>query len=179
MDHTSGHLTRQINSDANSAALHLHRLFAAFGRKNMSYPRLFSLKCPDGWTASTDFLSGKYLTDDPPFGLLWEELGEDLIFVSDDNSGFGIDLGWYPDDSPSGEFVLEVVELKRLAETYANPIREFHTRSIDSQNLYKYSLAFRVYSSPFNSITSYAHASEATSRSLGARVQCWFLFKWE
>ena len=29
MDHTSGHLTRQINSDANSAALHLHRLFAA------------------------------------------------------------------------------------------------------------------------------------------------------
>jgi len=63
----------------------------------MSSPRLFSLKCPDGWAASTDFLSGKYLTDDLPFGLLWEEPGEDLIFVSGDSSGFGIDLGWYPD----------------------------------------------------------------------------------
>ncbi len=96
----------------------------------MSYPRPFSLKCPDGWAASLDCLSGKQLTDDPPFGLLWEELGEDLIFVSDDSSGFGIDLGWYPDQSPSGELILEVVELKRLAETYANPIRQLHTRSV-------------------------------------------------
>ena len=95
----------------------------------MSAPRLFSLKCPDGWLASLDGLSGKHLTDDPPFGLSWEELGEDVIFVSSDSCGCGIDLGWYPDQSTSGEFVLELVDLKRLGKSYANPIRQFHTRS--------------------------------------------------
>jgi hypothetical protein len=55
---------------------------------------------------------------------------EDMVFVSSESQGRGIDLGWYPDRSPEGQFVIQVVELSDLAGTYAKAIREFKTRSV-------------------------------------------------
>jgi len=96
----------------------------------MPSQRLFKLTTPHDWGASLDVLSGRFLSsDDPPFGLSWEELMEDLVFVSSESLGRGIDLGWYPDRSPDGQFVIQLVDLADLTGTYAKPIREFRTRS--------------------------------------------------
>ena len=62
---------------------------------------------------------------------------EDMVFVASARSRLGIDLGWYPDRSPHGQFRLEVVDLAdidRLVSTYAKPIREFTTRSVWAAN---------------------------------------------
>ena len=69
-------------------------------------------------------------SDVPPFGLSWEDLTKEMIFVTSSRCSLGIDLGWYPDYSPEGQFRIEVVDLDNLAATYAKPLREFATRSV-------------------------------------------------
>ena len=93
--------------------------------------RLFKLNSPPGWNTTKDHLSGRLLaSDEPPFGLSWEDLTEEIIFVASSRCSLGIDLGWYPDYSPEGQFRIEVVDLDNLAATYAKPLREFATRSV-------------------------------------------------
>ena len=93
--------------------------------------RIFKLSTPQGWEASKDSLSGRFLaSEEPPFGLSWEDLTEEMIFVASSRCSLGIDLGWYPDYSPEGQFRIEVVDLNNCAETYAHPLREFATRSV-------------------------------------------------
>ena len=93
--------------------------------------RLFELNRPPGWLTSKDHLSGRLLaSEDPPFGLSWWDLNEEMIFVSSSRCSLGIDLGWYPDYSPEGQFRIEVVDFDNLAATYAKPLREFATRSV-------------------------------------------------
>jgi hypothetical protein len=92
--------------------------------------RLFKLSTPQEWETSKDSLSGRFLaSEEPPFGLSWEDLTEDMIFVASSCCSVGIDLGWYPDYSPEGQFRIEMVDLNHLAESYARPLREFTTRS--------------------------------------------------
>jgi hypothetical protein len=52
-----------------------------------------------------------------------------MIFVTSARCSLAIDLGWYPDFSPEGQFRVEVVDLDNCAATYAKPLREFATRS--------------------------------------------------
>ena len=93
--------------------------------------RLFELNRPPGWLTSKDHLSGRLLaSEDPPFGLSWWDLNEEMIFVSSSRCSLGIDLGWYPDYAPEGQFRIEVVDFDNLAATYAKPLREFATRSV-------------------------------------------------
>ena len=93
--------------------------------------RLFKLNSPQGWTTTKDHLSGRLLaSDEPPFGLSWKDLNEEMIFVASSRCSLGIDLGWYPDYSPEGQFRIEVVDLSNCAATYAKPVREFATRSV-------------------------------------------------
>lgn len=97
----------------------------------MASNRLFRLNLPGQWEVSKDSLSGRFLiSDEAPFGLGWDDLTEDIIFVASSRCSLGIDLGWYPDRSPDGEFRIEMVDLNDLTATYANPLREFATRSI-------------------------------------------------
>jgi hypothetical protein len=97
----------------------------------MPSKRLFKLNIHQGWNASKDHLSGQLLAaEEPPFGLGWEELTEEMIFVASSRCSLGIDLVWYPDYSPEGQFRVEVVDLNHCAATYAKPLREFTTRSV-------------------------------------------------
>ena len=92
---------------------------------------LFKLNIPLGWNTSKDHLSGRVLaSEEPPFGLSWEDLNEDMIFVTSSRCSLAIDLGWYPDYSPEGQFRIEVVDSDNLAATYAKPLRAFATRSV-------------------------------------------------
>ena len=93
--------------------------------------QLFKLNSPEGWNTTKDHLSGRVLASEaPPFGLSWEDLTEEMIFVTSSRCALGIDLGWYPDYSPEGQFRIEVVDLDNLAATFARPLREFATRSV-------------------------------------------------
>jgi hypothetical protein len=77
--------------------------------------RLFKLNSPQGWNTTKDHLSGRLLTsDEPPFGLSWKDLNEEMIFVASSRCSLGIDLGWYPDYSPEGQIRIEVVDLDNL-----------------------------------------------------------------
>ncbi|MCX6930305.1 MAG: hypothetical protein NT154_44920 [Verrucomicrobia bacterium] len=53
-----------------------------------------------------------------------------MIFVTSSRCALAIDLGWYPDYAPDGQFRIEVVDLDNLTATYAEPLREFATRSV-------------------------------------------------
>jgi hypothetical protein len=97
----------------------------------MPSQRLYKLDIPRGWNTSKDHLSGRVLaSEEPPFGLSWEDLNEEMIFVTSSRCFLAIDLGWYPDYLPEGQFRIEVVDLDDLAATYARPLREFATRSV-------------------------------------------------
>ena len=93
--------------------------------------RLFKLNIAQGWNTSHDHLSGRWLlAETPPFGLSWGDLNEEMIFVASTRCSLAIDLGWYPDHSPEGQFRIEVIDLDNCAATYAKPLREFATRSV-------------------------------------------------
>ncbi|MCX6929233.1 MAG: hypothetical protein NT154_39345 [Verrucomicrobia bacterium] len=97
----------------------------------MASQRLFKLNIPQGWHTSKDHLSERVLaSEEPPFGLGWEEFNEELIFVTSSRCSLAVDLGWYPDYSPEGQFRIEVVDSDDLATTYASLLREFATRSV-------------------------------------------------
>ncbi len=97
----------------------------------MPRQRVFKLNIPQGWNVAKDHLSGRVLaSEEPPFGLSWEDLNEEMIFVTSSRCALAIDLGWYPDYAPDGQFRIEVVDLDNLTATYAEPVREFATRSV-------------------------------------------------
>jgi apolipoprotein N-acyltransferase len=94
-------------------------------------PRLFLLDCPEGWNTEKDYLSGRLLSsDDPPFGLSWKDLNEEMIFVTSSRCSLAIDLGWYPDYSPEVQFLVQVIDMENCLATYTKPLREFATRSV-------------------------------------------------
>jgi hypothetical protein len=57
----------------------------------------------------------------------WELLGEDLLQVKHKNTDTILDVGWYPEASPTGQFKLVVIH----KTDWANPLVEFHTGSLD------------------------------------------------
>ena len=78
----------------------------------MPSQRLFELNIPQGWNVTKDHRSGRILaSEEPPFGLSWEDLNEEMIFVTSSRCSLAIDLGWYPDYAPDGQFCIEVVDL--------------------------------------------------------------------
>ena len=71
--------------------------------------------------------------DQPPFGASYDDLVEDFIVVHSDSLEIGIEVDWFPERSPLGEFTLSAIDFSdpgRLAESYATPIRTFTTRSL-------------------------------------------------
>jgi len=56
----------------------------------------------------------------------WVLLSQDLLLLEHPASAFMIDVGWYPDESPSGEFALSVI----LDEDWQRPLHHFTTRSL-------------------------------------------------
>jgi hypothetical protein len=97
----------------------------------MPSQQLFKLNIPQGWNTSKDHLSGRVLaSEEPPFGLSWEDLNEEMIFATSSGCSLAIDLGWHPDYSPEGQFRIEVVDFDNLAATYAKPLLAFATRSV-------------------------------------------------
>jgi hypothetical protein len=71
--------------------------------------------------------------DEPPFGISYEDLLEDLIVVHSDRLQLALEIDWLPERSPSGQLILSAIDFstpERLADSYARPRRTFATRSL-------------------------------------------------
>ena len=92
----------------------------------------FLRSMPTGWRVVSANIA--HLGDDePPFGASYDDLIEDFIVVHSDSLAIGIELDWFPERSPLGEFRLSAIDFsdpRRLVENYVTPIRTFTTRSL-------------------------------------------------
>lgn len=106
--------------------------------KHETYLNLQPLRIPPHWTMELNKLE-----DIDPETLTPEDeswlyaFNEDILYMSSkvsrkrndktEEQTFIIDLGWYPDGDPSGNFVLQAV----LNEDWLNPLMKFSSRSKD------------------------------------------------
>jgi hypothetical protein len=90
-------------------------------------PPLYPLHISPNWTVQTHELRAI----DPQILAAndsdWELFGEDLLQVKHKNTDTILDVGWYPEASPAGQFKLVVIHGK----DWANPLVQFRTRSLD------------------------------------------------
>lgn len=88
--------------------------------------KLQPLRIPSGW----EIVFNKFLEIDVEDCLVddenWLDFTEDITYIKRKNKKYdvGIDLGWYPDADPQGEFHVKVI----LNEKWENPIIEYITR---------------------------------------------------
>lgn len=88
--------------------------------------KLQPLRIPSGW----EIVFNKFLEIDVKDCLVddenWLDFTEDITYIKRKNKKYdvGIDLGWYPDADPQGEFHVKVI----LNENWENPIIEYITR---------------------------------------------------
>ncbi len=71
--------------------------------------------------------------DQPPFGISYDDLLEDLIVVHSDDLDIALEIDWLPERSPVGQFTLSAIDFSepdRLADSYAKPLRTLTTRSL-------------------------------------------------
>lgn len=90
-------------------------------------PPLYPLHIPLQWTLQSHELRTIYpqtlTTSDPD----WELLGEDLLQVKHKDIDIILDVGWYPEASPTGQFKLVVIR----GTDWTNPLVQLQTRSLD------------------------------------------------
>lgn len=90
-------------------------------------PPLYPLHIPPEWTVQTHELRAIHPQTLAASDSDWELLGEDLLQVKHKNTDTILDVGWYPEASPTGQFKLVVIH----GTNWANPLVEFQTRSLD------------------------------------------------
>jgi hypothetical protein len=99
----------------------------------MSIPE-FLTELPLDWRIVMAKVS-RIVTDEPPFGISYDDLLEDFIVVHSDRLQLSLEIDWLPERSPSGQFILSAIDFSspdRLADSYARPRRTFTTRSLRS-----------------------------------------------
>lgn len=90
---------------------------------------LQSLKISGGW----EMVINKFLDVDvreyDDDDLIWIDFTQDILYLkritTKKEKRFGLDLGWYPDNDPKGEFCLKVI----LNDDFVNPIESFSSRN--------------------------------------------------
>lgn len=107
-------------------------------RKNVTYLNLQPLRIPPNWTMKLNKLEDI----DPETLPLDDEnwlfaFNEDILFLESkisrkqgdqtEEQTFIIDLGWYPDGDPSGNFILQAV----LNNDWNDPLMKFSSRNKD------------------------------------------------
>lgn len=86
---------------------------------------LQALRLPAGWTVDHNTFLELDPDSLPPGTDDWELLGEDLLQLRHDRHGLVVDVGWSPEASPRGRFVLTLIR----GEDWANPLAHHATRS--------------------------------------------------
>ena len=90
--------------------------------------KLQALRIPTGWVVSQNkFYEIEPIEVDPNDTLLWLDFTQDILQIQHKHESIIIDLGWYPDMDPKGNFRL--VLIKNL--DWQNPIETFETRSAE------------------------------------------------
>jgi HEAT repeats len=90
-------------------------------------PPLRNVDIPAGWLLLSNELrevNPQILAANDPD---WELLTEDLLQVTQPTTGLTLDLGWFPEASPNGQFRLVVIR----GTEWAAPLVEFRTQSVD------------------------------------------------
>ena len=107
-------------------------------RKNITYLNLQPLRIPPHWTMELNKLEEIDPETLPPEDNNWLfAFNEDILYMYSEINRkrneqtevqkLGIDLGWYPDGDPEGNFVLQAV----LNDDWNDPLMKFSSRSKD------------------------------------------------
>ncbi len=107
-------------------------------RKNVTYLNLQPLRIPPHWTMELNKLEDIDPEMLPPEDENWLlAFNEDILYMRSqisrirnnqtEKQEFIIDLGWYPDGDPNGNFVLQAV----LNEDWLDPLMKFSSRNKD------------------------------------------------
>lgn len=88
------------------------------------------LPIPSGWKVMWNHLLKTDITSFPPDDRIWFYLTEDLVYIvpkkpRNNADNYAIDLGWYPDGNPDGQYGLVVIR----NNDWNNPVE-----SVDSRN---------------------------------------------
>ena len=93
--------------------------------------QLQSLKIPGGWEMVINKFLDVDVTEYDADDLIWIDFTQDILYIKRNTTKkeerFGLDLGWYPDNDPEGEFCLNVIK----DDDFINPIETFLSRNKD------------------------------------------------
>lgn len=93
--------------------------------------KLQSLKIPGGWEIVINKFLDVDVTEYDDDDLIWIDFTQDILYLkritTKKEKRFGLDLGWYPDNDPKGEFCLKVI----IDDDFINPIESFCSRNKD------------------------------------------------
>ena len=93
--------------------------------------QLQSLKIPGGWEMVINKFLDVDVTEYDADDLIWIDFTQDILYIKRNTTKkeerFGLDLGWYPDNDPEGEFCLNVIK----DDDFINPIETFSSRNKD------------------------------------------------
>ncbi|WP_010304501.1 hypothetical protein [Candidatus Odyssella thessalonicensis] len=82
--------------------------------------RLERLSIPAGWIVEWNVfydMSPPFYNEAEP---LWELFKEDMLYIKHKNIPYSVDLGWSPENSPAGNFVLRLLK----DENWKTPVLE-------------------------------------------------------
>lgn len=107
-------------------------------RKNVTYLNLQPLRIPPHWTMELNKLEDIDPETLPPEDETWLfAFNEDILYMHSkisrkrnnqtEEQKFSIDLGWYPDGDPKGNFVLQAI----LNDDWIDPLMKFSSRNKD------------------------------------------------
>ena len=93
----------------------------------MSRLRHYPLRIHPGWTVWTDFFMDcdpkRVSPDDKRIWL--DVFTQDMFYISYDEK-YGLDLGWFPESEPNGEFILDLVTYKDFESLLTIKTRNLH-----------------------------------------------------
>lgn len=107
-------------------------------RKNVTYLNLQPLRIPPHWTMELNKLEDIDPETLSPEDETWLfAFNEDILYMHSkisrkrdkqaDEQKLGIDLGWYPDGEPEGNFVLQAI----LNDDWNDPLMKYFSRNKD------------------------------------------------
>ena len=89
------------------------------------------LRIPGGWEMVINKLLDVDVREYDAEDSIWIDFTQDILYLkritTKKEERFGLDLGWYPDIDPEGEFCLKVI----VDDDFINPIERFTSRNKD------------------------------------------------
>ncbi|WNS44693.1 hypothetical protein [Paenibacillus sp. MMS20-IR301] len=117
--------------------------------------QLVPLRIPTGWTVKWNIfteVSTEDFTDEEH--VHWMEYSEDLLLLVNNNNNKILDLGWYPEGKPQGQYTLLLIDqyddIEQQTAAWDTPLVKFKTRDIDEVKLKIEKVLLQVNSGDFS-----------------------------